>query len=509
LDFALIFLFLSKRAIMAISIDNTNASQNLQDLQSVRGKYGLLPLGFSSTDHILQVGTKAKYRLVFGTESERNNHYDLLITDPYVIPYYDISTEDVDSTASSEEVAVSKGLVSYHIVIEAKEVGEMYNIDFSTFLVGNSTQNQLVAGTSYAYKKDYQLSIMAFNSDNQLLFTKLYYPVIDQANNISTWNMNLAENLSPIVYTELPDLSLTALTRINTIIQSIKLMYGEAYIDDLVNNGALYFYPMDTVFIEIGNFKPSVKGIVDGKYFLANSFEFMNLWDRDKPYLIPCDGTYFLYFYLKNDAPRIEIITTVYFEDGTSGVFNQPVLELSSGVYCFPAGPNHHPDLDGLSNIKSYTMQIVIGDSVPFDALSEIFTFKIDDKKNAYEIFFLNQLGVFDRIGFDDIDNEYLKLNTTQYLSAHSNFSTHQTNTGGAAVSNIESGTRFNAIYQSGFNTARLKTWLKDFLASEEKYLLRDGNFYRIVGNKQEHLIEQTDNRVMLEFPFSTNHPIL
>ena len=52
------------------------------------------------------------------------------------------------------------------------------------------------------------------------------------------------------------------------------------------------------------------------------------------------------------------------------------------------------------------------------------------------------------------------------------------------------------------------KKTFKEFLASEEKYLIRDGKLYRIKGSKQEHIIQNLDNKVILEFPFTTNHSL-
>jgi hypothetical protein len=473
---------------MAISIDNSGSLQN--KVFPVRGKYGNLPLEFSSTDHINIAGAKTVIELAFSSIPDREAYFSNLSQNYYFFKDYTISKSDV-GTASG---------VAY-ILLVAKQEGSNWNNP--NLPSGSYTTTILTTGVDEVYKTDYQLYIVAFDENDNPLFTKLYPYVSLTA--IANWKIHLAENLASLVYTDIPNVSAASLTAVLQAITSIKIKYGEAYIDPAMNNGELFFYSSLEETIKIANFKPSINGEIDDKYFVDIGFEFLTLWDRSKSYLIPCDGTHFLYFYLNSDAPHLEIKTITYFNDGTSNTFSQNLTNIAKGIHYFPAGPNNHTDLNGLSNIKSYSIQVIFEDNDQVEHDSEVFNFKVQENRNAYEILFLNQLGAFDRLGFDNIDMEDLKLIHTQYLSQPL---TSQTHKGGVAISNIETQTRFRAIYQGGFNTPAFRTWLKDFLASEEKYLLRNGDLYRISGEKQEHLIQELDNKVILEFPFNTNHPI-
>lgn len=495
---------------MAIQIVNASNYQN--KIVPVRGKYGYFTLEFTSDDHIIQIGVKAKFRLNFSSEVSRNSYFDLLQSDYSIFLNYVITKVNSDNVASEVEIVVqttqtddnslnSRGLTSYQIIIEAKEEGTDWNN--LTLPNGSFTSTQLVTGIDTAYKRNYQLVIIALNEKQDILFTALYPYVLK--NGIASWNINLAENFAPLVFSEVPDLSISSLTKVNTPTTNIEIKYGEACEDDTVNDGKLQFYSMASEDFSIGNFKLKRSEELDEKYFRDIDFYFLTNWDRDKPYLLTCDSIYFLYFYLKNDAPILKIKTVVDFKDGTSQSFEIIENNVEKGIYTFPAGTNNHPNLTNLSNIKSYSMQIAIGDTDPPSAYSEVFEIETQDNNCAYEILFLNSLGAFDRIGFDDLPNENINLLPIEYLS---NPSGNGTQNGGIAISNIDTKSEFIGIYQNGFQTETLQNWIKDFLASEEKYLVKGSQLYRIKGSKQEHTIQNLDNKVILEFPFTTNHPL-
>jgi hypothetical protein len=392
-------------------------------------------------------------------------------------------------------------LNSFQIILEAKQEGANWNT--IQLPAGSFTNTQLTVGINTIYKRNYQLIIIALNEYQKVLFTALYpYVLKDVA---AHWNINLAENFAPLVFTEVPNLSLNSLTKVAEPTANIEIRYGEAYEDVTINNGQIQFYSLASEMFTIGNFKLKRGEELKEEYYRDNDFYFLTQRDRNKPYPLTCNSIYFLYFYLQNDASELKIKTIVQFNDSASQTFEIIENDVKQGIYTLPAGTANHPNLLNATNIKSYSIQIVIGNTDPPIASSEVFETLVQDEKCAYEILYLNSLGTFDRIGFDNLPNENIKLSTSEYLS---NPNGNDTQTGGIVISNIDTQSEFIGIYQNGFQSKVLQNWLKDFLASEEKYLIRDDNLYRIKGSKQEHIIQNLDNKVILEFPFTTNHPV-
>ena len=303
-------------------ISNNSFSNNsivpIKNQDGFRFKESELKFSFETSDHILTDGLKAKHRVAFTSEVDRDNFYDSIQNDPYLIFDFSISKSENVATGGGEPTETSQRNVSargteYYVIIEANVIGS----DFNTItLPSGGTYSQITTGSSNVYQDNYQLVIFGVDDENNLLF-KRAYPYYDDGTPVATWNIDFIDGLEPYVSNSDKPISdiLSPINKIETPIKWVKLIYAEGWQDQSVNNGLFTLYNFQTSLeLIVSNARlrtGEVLGYIPNDsqfaniYETKNNFLFLNSFDRNYDYKIGSTSNDFLYFYIPREMDGI------------------------------------------------------------------------------------------------------------------------------------------------------------------------------------------------------------
>lgn len=519
---------------MAIN-NNTAAITNVVPIRQKRGVSSPVELSFDTTDHIDAVGTKAKEKIMFTTESARDAFYNQLVIDYYLSDYdltksSNIATSEPGGGAPNEFTEDGDGTASrgvgdeYYIIIEAKQVGTAYNnisLPNGSYTVVASAS---VVGTDHSFKKNYNLAVFVYEVGNTTPLFKELYP--HDGSTTAEWNIDVLPNIKPYLYnSKIPQADATTpIRKIVNPVSKFQVVYAEAYQDDTVNDGAMTLYNFGLALeLTLSNGRLRVGETPDNSYYnpSAGNFPFLNTWERSQDLPICRESHEWLYAYVPDTfgISYIQLETTLYFNqpippNGAVITHTVSLTEFTSsdwGVYEFAVGPQNSPafsaylsDLDKLTN---YEVKVIFSDGTN-TYTSETFAFEISERCCGYELYYTNRLGVWQSMRFDS----YTDTNRSKNLQLQSTniklYSDGNTYSGGTITNYLEADSSFMAFSNFDFNTPALKKHLEDFLMEQEKlYRHKDnGLFYVANGNGKEFGIETLSNATRLNFEFTTNH---
>lgn len=469
---------------------------------------------FETANHINLVGVKAKHKLTFSTALERDNYYNELINDIYIIFDFEI-TKAINAQADNQDGqttddAIARG-AEYYLILEANETGINYN---TISLPAGGTYSQVTTGTANAYKENYQLVIFAVDTLNNLLF-KRAYPFAENGGSLANWNIDFLDGIEPFVFNSVVPVSgpTNVLNKIETPVKLIRFIYAEGWQDENLNEGKFTLYNFETA-LEITASNAQLRtgeklGSLENDtqflriFRLSSDWLFLNSFDRNYDYEIGKSSNDFLYFYIPNDEiTSVQITTIVNYKNGSDSSHTETLPVESSGVYEFAAGTANNKiinDLGSTDNVYYYEIRMSLIDGVN-NFGSETFTY-YPQSCETIDLYFTNRFGVWQRMGFDSRKNKSLKLE--QYrVERYSDGNTH---TGGTTTNHITGASIFNVITNYQFSSIALKRHLEDFLMSEKLTFL-DGKYYIANGDGDGYPIELMNDSTRLSFDFTTNH---
>lgn len=181
----------------------------------------------------------------------------------------------------------------------------------------------------------------------------------------------------------------------------------------------------------------------------------------------------------------------------------------TSGVWYFPTGTANNPHSQNDSTFRiedliEYSFTIVIEYADSSTSLFENMNFKLIDQAKVFEVLFLNDLGGFDTMPFFLPYNEVFEINSESYTQAE--MMDNDLLQGGTRTLNTSGKNIIKVTSEFPFDTAALRTWLKEFVSSTEMLLLLDNQLHRITPTRNSYSIRNFNNKVLLDFEFTLNY---